>query len=300
MKTRRFLAALLCLAAILACCAAQSLTQSAEETRTADAAAETGRLLADLARAAEDPRAGDEQLIEKDLRAIRALNSEQYEIASAVAGHWQRVFLDPDYRLCLYDGGERAEALTSRGVPRGAAHAVVVLGYELKNGEMQPELKGRCEAGAAVARSYPAAIVVCSGGATGPNNPDKHTEAGLMRDYLVEVCGLDPERIYIDERAMTTEDNAVNTFRILQEKGVHTMTIVTSAYHQRWAEAVYNALAAVYSRQRGYSLSLESGFSYDVEPSVEAYRHGARIAASQIAGILGIPRDALRESPAEG
>ena len=119
----------------------------------------------------------------------------------------------------------------------------------------------------------------------------------LENDHL---SGIAAARIHIDENAMTTVDNAVNTFAILREQGVQTMTIVTSAYHQRWAEAVYNALAAVYSRQRGYSLSLESGFSYDVEPSVEAYRHGARIAASQIAGILGIPRDALRESPAEG
>ena len=110
-----------------------------------------------------------------------------------------------------------------------------------------------------------------------------------MRDYLTEVCGLDSGRIFIDERAMSTLENAVNTFRILREQGAHTMTIVTSSYHQRWSEAVYNAQAAVVRQESGYSVTLTQGFSYDTEPGVEAYRHGARIAAMQIAGILGIP-----------
>ena len=199
MKPRRFLIVLLCLAAILACSVTLAHAQAAREIRSADATAEMGRLLADLARAAEAPQAGDAQIIRGDLQAIRALNSEDYAIARSIAEHWQRVFLDPDYRLCLYDGGERAKELEGRGVPHGSAHAVVVLGYELNDGEMQPELKARCEAGAAVARSFPEAIVVCSGGATGPNNPERHTEAGLMRDYLTQVCGLDPERIFVDD-----------------------------------------------------------------------------------------------------
>ena len=133
MKPRRFLIVLLCLAAILACSVTLAHTQAAREIRSADATAEMGRLLADLARAAEAPQAGDAQIIRGDLQAIRALNSEDYAIARSIAEHWQRVFLDPDYRLCLYDGGERAKELEGRGVPHGSAHAVVVLGYELND-----------------------------------------------------------------------------------------------------------------------------------------------------------------------
>ena len=95
---------------------------------------------------------------------------------------------------------------------------------------------------------------ICSGGATGPNNPDGHTEAGLMKEYLVRACGIDTSRIFTDESAMTTLENAENTFEILRAKGIRTITIVTSDYHQKWGQVLYNALAAVYAQRYGYSV----------------------------------------------
>ena len=160
------------------------------------------------------------------------------------------------------------------------------------DGEMQDELKGRCEAAAALARRYPEAIMVCSGGATGPNNPDDHTEAGLMKEYLSGVCAIDPGRIYIDEKAMTTQENAVNTFKILQKNNIGTMTIVTSSYHQRWGEAVYNAVAELYRQKNGYSVDIVSNYCFDTEPSVELYKKDVEIAAFQIAGILELSDEA--------
>ncbi len=153
---------------------------------------------------------------------------------------------------------------------------------------MQPELVGRCEAGAALARALPSAILVCSGGATGPNNPEGHTEAGLMKQYLIENCGIEEGRIFIDEAAMTTAENALNTFAILQKGGVRTMTIVTSEYHQRWGQAVYNAVAALYRQQHGYAVEIVGNYSYAIE-APEVYAHGDRIASMQIAGILQLP-----------
>ena len=127
------------------------------------------------------------------------------------------------------------------------------------------------------------------GGATGPNNTEGHTEAGLMKQYLTENCGIDAERISIDERAMTTQENAVNTFEILKEQGVRTMTIVTSSYHQRWGESVYHTLAELFRRE-GYAVEMIGSYSYETEPTNEAYRQGAQIAAMQMAGILQLPR----------
>ena len=298
MRTRRCLIALLCLAAILVCCAALGRSQPGTEGKKpeADATAELGCLLADLVRACEKPGDADPQIIRDDLRAIRARNGGDYETARIVAEHWQRVFLDPDYRLCLHSGGELAEELRYSGIPDSPTHAFVVLGYELRNGEMRPELKGRCEAAAAAARAYPKAIVVCSGGATGTNNPERHTEAGMMKAYLTEACGLDPTRILIDERAMTTAENALNTFEILRANGIRTITVVTSDYHQRWGEAVYNAAAALYRQQYGFAVDLVGSYSYETGRTTDL--NGARIASRQIAEILGIPPDA-QHSPRE-
>ena len=226
--------------------------------------------------------------IEADLAAIGAVNGRDGELARAIAEHWQKSFLDADNPLCLYQGGRDAPELAGSGIPDSRTHAFVVLGYELMDGQMQSELVGRCEAAAAAARSYPSAILVCSGGATGPNNPEGHTEAGLMKQYLTEQCGIDEGRIFIDERAMTTQENAVNTFEILKEQGVHTMTIVTSSYHQRWGESVYHTLAEL-CRREGYPVEMVGSYSYETEPTVEAFRQSAQIAAMQMAGILQLP-----------
>ena len=261
---------------------------------TAENGANVGALLVDLVNAYQDPTDGDASKIEADLEAIRSVSGDDYAIAKGIADHWSAVYLDPDYSLYLHHGEEKAAIPEDAGIPDDAGHAIVVLGYVLRNGEMQPELKARCEAAAAVAREFPNAILVCSGGATGDNNPQKHTEAGLMKAYLTEECGIEASRIYTDEQAMTTQENAVNTLKILQANGVRSMTIVTSSYHQRWGQAVYNALAELYRRQQGYSVEILGNYSCDIAPEVPDYRNDAQIAARQIAGILELPRDALQ------
>jgi len=249
-------------------------------------------LLTALVNAYESPSAGDDARIDATLDAIREVNASDYDIAQAITEHWRDVYLDNDYPLFIYrEGEERATSLEQSSLRDSARHAFVVLGYELKNGEMQAELKGRCAAAAAAARSFPNAILICSGGATGDNNPSKHTEAGMMRDYLVERCGIDASRIHIDERAMTTLENASNTMEMLQRQGIETMTIVTSTYHQRWGQAVYNAVAALYRHYFGYSVEIVGNYCYDTEPEHEMYRNDDRMAIRQIAQLLNVPME---------
>ena len=96
---------------------------------------------------------------------------------------------------------------------------------------------------------------------------------------------------------MSTQENAVNSLRIMKELGVSSMTIVTSDYHQRWGQAVYNAAAALCREREGYSVEILGNYCCEIEPAVEMYRHSERIAVMQISGILGLPRGA---APAKG
>ena len=252
---------------------------------------ENFRQLFDLLRTAhESPSSGDDAAIDKRLERIRAVNADDYEIALAIAEHWRKVYLDPHYRIFLYRGEETAVTLERSDPPIGEKHAIVVLGYQLENGEMREELRGRCRAAAALARSYPDAILVCSGGATGSNNPEGHTEAGMMKEFLVKECGIDASRIYTDEAAMTTLENAVNTFRILRSQGIRTITVVTSDYHQRWGQVLYNAMAAICRTKDGYSVEIVGNYCYPIAPEDERNRNDAGIALSQLASMLGIPR----------
>ena len=216
---------------------------------------------------------------------VEAMNDE---VAAAVADHWEKVWLDPDYKLFMYGTDDPTE------LPVTGKHAFVVLGFQLQNGEMADELKGRCDAAAAAAKAFPDSIIVCSGGATGKNNPEMHTEAGLMKAYLTEVCGITPERIFTDEKAMDTEENAVNTFAILQEQDVETMTIITSAYHQRRGQALYNAVSALYRQEYGYSADIVGNFCFDIESGTNETQDMA-VAIIQMASILKVPNEQINQ-----
>jgi hypothetical protein len=254
-------------------------------------------LLTDLVRAWEIPSAQNTAQIEDDLEAIKAVDRREYAMAREIAEQWRAAYLDKEYVYYYHQGGERADALEAADIPISGKHAIVVLGYELLNGEMQPELIGRCDAAAAVARSYPEALLVCSGGATGEYNPEGHTEAGLMRDYFVERCGIDPARILIDEQAEDTAQNAANTFAILRKAGVRSVTIVTSNYHQRRGQVLYRTMAEVYRLRYRYSVEFAGNYCYDLENVPLYRRYDGRVAINQIAMILELPEHIIKTLP---
>lgn len=233
-------------------------------------------LLRDMVDAYE--QGGNTDRMDRDVEAL------QDDMAAFIAAHWKKVYLDPDYQLLLLGKDDPSQ------LPIMGKHAFVVLGYELLNGEMTDELKGRCDAAAEAARAFPDSILVCSGGATGSHNPERHTEAGLMKDYLEKICGISEKRIFIDERAKTTVENAVNTFAILREQEIESITIVTSSYHQRWGQVLYNAMAVRSMKQDGYYAEIIGNFCFDVLPSDELFLQDDRIAVRQLGEILGLPR----------
>lgn len=253
----------------------------------AEEAPSAGRLLRDLVIANEYP---GPVILERIDEEARALNDE---VVSSVTEHWKRVYLSEDYRLLIH-GRDDAGALD---VPDDSRHAFAVLGYGLENGEMTEELKKRCDAAAAAAEAFPGAVLVCTGGATGSNNPERHTEAGMMKDYLVRVRGISPDRIFTDESALTTAENALNTFMILRDLGRTTLTVITSTYHQRWGQALYNAVGAQYRRDHGFSVRIIGNYCCDAEPTVDSFRQDDRYAVYQLGQILGLDKKEMALIP---
>ena len=119
-----------------------------------------GKLLLQLVSAYETPSPGDAQAIEATLTDIAAVSAGDHEIARSIVDHWNAVCINADdaYPFYVYGGGELAVELERSEIQDSATHAFVVLGFELKDGEMRDELKGRCDAAAAAARSYPRAL----------------------------------------------------------------------------------------------------------------------------------------------
>ena len=217
----------------------------------------------------------DIQKVQDDIARIRN------PILLEAAVRWKELFIDSGYKL-FKSGRNKPQTL---GIPDPAKHGFVVLGFCLKDGKMLPELVGRCKAAATVAKAYPDALIVCTGGATGTNNPNKNTEAELMRNYLVKSSGIDPARILVDPDAMTTEENAINSLGMLAEKGVGTVTVVTSVYHMRWANVLFYTAAAWY-REQGIPMEIIGNWCYNVDPAPGYDGVNSSIAMTQLEEML--------------
>ena len=269
---RRLLAVLLC----VCLCAGAAW---AEKAGTADpeTAVTLAVLVTDLADACLDPSEEASARISADLEAL------DDPLAQSVAEHWQETWLNPDYRMYMY-GTDDPSLLPVTG-----RHAFVVLGFQLRNGEMTEELIGRCEAAAAAARAFPDSILVCTGGATGGNNPDRHTEAGRMKEYLTEHCGIEANRIFTDELAMTTTENAVNTLAILQEQQIEAMTVVTSDYHQLWGQTLFHAQAEKNRLAGGSPIRIIANYNWPAGSGSDIHGNGLLYTVFQLSEILGQP-----------
>ena len=230
-------------------------------------------LLADMARAYEDPSPESVQKIDADVEAL------DDPFAAAVARRWKQVYVDRDYRLLIFGEDDPHE------IPVTGKHAFVVLGFALKNGEMTDELKGRCNAAAAAARAFPDSLLICTGGATGENNPKRHTEAGLMKEYLSQVCGIDPARILTEELARNTTENATNVLAMLRELQIESLTVITSDYHQRRGQTLYAAAAARYNQEQGYEVEVVGNFSYAAHNNGDS---DYKTAIYQLRDIMGL------------
>lgn len=234
-----------------------------------------GTLLDDLLLAFEEPSPEAMDRIGADLASV------DDPVAVSVAERWKEIYLDSSFRL-YYDGVDDPSLLR---IPDPSKHAFIVLGYCLRGGEMEPELVSRCGAAAAIARAYPESVLVCTGGPTGGNNPDRHTEGGLMCAWLTEHGGLSGERVYAEEKALTTAENAVFSFRILQDLQIETVTLVTSGYHMRWALMVFHAVAEQ-NRLEGFPVEIVGNWCCDVSPALGYDSMNASLAVSQLRSLL--------------
>lgn len=82
---------------------------------------------------------------------------------------------------------------------------------------------------AALARRYPAARLVLSGG-NGEIVPGAVTEAAVMRTLLVSL-GVDAHRLVLEDRSRNTIENAVYSKALAQPQPGQTWLLVTSAAH---------------------------------------------------------------------
>ena len=138
------------------------------------------------------------------------------------------------------------------GLPDSDELCLVVLGFQLEpDGTMREELIQRLTVAKRCAEQYPQALIVCTGGGTAADDPSA-TEAGKMAEWLIEN-GVASERVIVEDRSLTTAQNAIYTFEILSEKypQVTQLAIVSSDYHIATGALLFGAEAILRAEKAG-------------------------------------------------
>lgn len=124
-------------------------------------------------------------------------------------------------------------------------HAFVVLGYALsEEGEMEDTLIERLKVAKEAAEEYPDSKIIVSGGVPKEGN----TEAGLMYDWLVEE-GIDKERIFKEDMATDTVENALFSMDIAKDEEVKDITVISSTAHMRRALVIFNEVSEMMEKK---------------------------------------------------
>ena len=175
---------------------------------------------------------------------------EELRIADEdTADRWERI-------MTLWDTANTSltihENVLPDGLPDTAELCIVALGFQLNpDGTMREELVERLNVVAASAEKYPNALIVCTGGGTAAENKDA-TEAGKMAEWLLEN-GIAAERVIVEDKSITTAQNAIFTFDILAERYpyVKQLVIVSSDYHLATGTLLFEAESILRAEKAG-------------------------------------------------
>ena len=153
---------------------------------------------------------------------------------------WRRIMEDWD-RL-NHAGYDSRRALSDR-LAQDDSLCIVVFGFGLnQDGTMKPELRDRLQAALNAAQQYPNAYVAVTGGQT--SKVAGITEACVMAIWLMNH-GISDDRIIIERDALSTTENAQNTYRILERDypQVRQLVVVTSDYHVAFAATMLQTVS---------------------------------------------------------
>lgn len=179
-------------------------------------------------------------------------------------------------------------ALATAQVPN--AQAIVVLGGGIRPAErldQMPDLNGAADRMWLAARLFKAGkapLLLASGGSDPAVSAT--SEARAMQEVLLEL-GVPEKAIVLEEGSRNTRENAANCARILREKGIRKVLLVTSALHMPRAKALFGkqgldvvAVAADFEARQRFS-------AVDWLPSADALDGSSRAIKELVARAVG-------------
>ena len=118
----------------------------------------------------------------------------------------------------------------ARTDPEPERDYLIVLGAAVYGDQPSLTLIRRMEGAIDYLERYPESVAIVSGGM---GAGETVTEGQAMYDWMV-AHGVDPARLIVEDKATSTEENLINSFAIIRERGDEPqgrVAIVSSAYH---------------------------------------------------------------------
>ena len=168
---------------------------------------------------------GKEERVEELLNALEKTDPGQGELWRGITEYWGYANDEMTVHIDTLPGD----------LPKDDSLCIMILGFELNSdGSMQPELIGRLQVALECAKQYPNAWILCTGGGSSFANP-QITEADLMGEWLLKN-GLKKDRLIIENKSLTTAENALNSYAILLDRypQVDSVAVLSSSYHIAW------------------------------------------------------------------
>ncbi len=130
-----------------------------------------------------------------------------------------------------------------------AVDAIVVLGVAQYDGRPSPQLQARLDHALALWQEGLSPLVITTGG----NQPgDRFTEAETSANYLIDgsidgslVVAVPAESIVQENSGSTTRESLVAVRNIMQDRGLHSVLIVTDPYHSLRSRLIAQDLGLV-------------------------------------------------------
>ncbi len=187
---------------------------------------------------------GDEadERIESLLKELRTVDTDAADRWTGIMTLWKTVNTDLPLNY----------AVLPDGLPDTDELCIVALGFQLNpDGTMRDELIERLTVVKNSAEKYPNALIVCTGGGTAAEN-ESATEAGKMAEWLIGN-GIAEDRVIVEDRSVTTAQNAIYTFDILTERypQVKQLVIVSSDYHIATGTLLFEAESILRAEKAG-------------------------------------------------
>mgnify|MGYP001428181223 CR=1 FL=1 len=124
---------------------------------------------------------------------------------------------------------------------------IIILGDKLpKNGDLNKILQNRLDKGKEL---YHDSLIIVSGGRV--QKECIHTEAYVMKKYLIDACNIPSDKIIQESRSKNTIENARYTLKIIQQRNIqfNKIMVVSSSFHLKRVSNIFKYFYHEYNRK---------------------------------------------------